>query len=103
MGTVKVSSGGQVRIPKEIMEKLHISTGDYIDFEYRGDTVVLRAKKLIDAEQAWFWEKGWQEAERKAEEDIRQGRVSEVFESPEEGMAHLRKRRKKLRSSKKKG
>ena len=94
----KISPGGQVRIPKEIMERLNISTGDYIDFESKGNSVLVKAKKLIDADQAWFWEKGWQEAEREAEEDIRAGRVSKVFASAEEGVEYLRKRRKGLRS-----
>ncbi len=31
--------------------------------------------KLIPADQAWFWDKNWQEAEQQAEEDIAAGRV----------------------------
>ena len=100
--TVKISSGGQIRIPKDIMEQLHINTGDYIDFEYKENIVTLKAKKLIDADQAWFWEKDWQEAEQKAEEDIKAGNVSKIFKSPEEGMEHLKKKRKTIRSQKKK-
>jgi len=100
--TVKISPGGQIRIPKKIMERLHINTGDYLDFEYQEDTVTLRAKKLIDAEQAWFWEKDWQEAEQKVEEDIRTGRVSEVFKTAEEGIKHLKKKRKATIRQKKK-
>ncbi len=98
--TVKISSSGQIRIPKDIMERLHINTGDYLDFEYKKDVVILKAKKLIDAEQAWFWEKGWQEAEQQAEEDIQTGLVSEVFKTPEEGIKHLKKKRKTIRNQK---
>lgn len=98
---VKISPSGQVRIPKEIMERLKISSGDYLDFEFVEGDVVLKAKKLIDAEQAWFWERDWQEAEREAEEDIKKGRVSKVFTSAEEGVAHLRKKRREPRASKK--
>lgn len=97
---MKISSSGQIRIPKDIMERLHINTGDYLDFEYKKDVVVLKAKKLIDAEQAWFWEKGWQEAEQQAEEDIQTGRVSEVFKTPKEGIKHLKKNRKIIRKQK---
>ena len=97
---VKISPSGQVRIPKEIMDKLNISSGDYLDFELSEGRLVVKAKKLIDADQAWFWEKDWQEAEREAEEDIKKGRVSKVFTSAEEGVAHLRKRTRELRASK---
>lgn len=101
MSIVKVSPGGQVRIPKEVMERLGISTGDYLDFEFVDDRLVVKAKKLIDADQAWFFTKEWQEAEKKAEEDIRGGRVSKVFTTAEEGISYLRKRRKELTTSKK--
>jgi AbrB family looped-hinge helix DNA binding protein len=99
MATVKISPGGQVRIPKEIMEKLHVSSGDYLDFSFEEDSVVVKAKKLIDANQIWFWEKDWQEAERKAEKDIREGNLSRVFTTAEDGISYLRRRRKELKKS----
>jgi AbrB family looped-hinge helix DNA binding protein len=99
MATVKISPGGQVRIPKEIMEKLNVSAGDYLDFSFEEGNVNVRAKKLIDADQIWFWEKDWQEAERKAEKDIRDGNLSKVFTTVEEGISYLRKRRKELKQS----
>jgi len=101
MSIVKVSPGGQVRIPKGIMERLRISTGDYLGFEFVDDRLIVKAKKLIDSDQAWFWTKEWQDAEKAAEEDIKKGRVSKVFSTAEDGIAHLRKRRKELPASKK--
>jgi len=101
MSTVKISPNGQIRIPKEVMERLRISSGDYLDFEFVDDKLIVKAKKLIDADQAWFWTKEWQEAERKAEEDIKKGRVSKAFSSAAEGISYLRKRKKELRSAKK--
>jgi AbrB family looped-hinge helix DNA binding protein len=96
---VKISPGGQVRIPKEIMEKLNVSSGDYLDFSFEEDSVVVKAKKLIDADQIWFWEKDWQEAERKAEKHIREGNLSRVFTTAEDGISYLSKRRKELKKS----
>ena len=101
MSIVKVSPSGQVRIPKEVMKRLNISTGDYLDFDFIGNTVVVKPKKLIDADQLWFWTKEWQEAEIKAEEDIKEDNVSKVFSSAKEGISYLRKRRKELNKSKK--
>ena len=99
--TVKISPSGQVRIPKEVMERLHISSGDYLDFEFADDKLVVKAKKLIDAAQAWFWTEEWQEAEKAAEEDTQKGRVSKIFTSAEEGISYLKKRRKELRTPRK--
>jgi len=96
---VKISPGGQVRIPKEIMDKLNVSTGDYLGFSFEEGNIILRAKKLIDADQIWFWEKDWQEAERKAEKDIREGNLSRVFTTAEDGISYLRMRRKELKKS----
>ncbi len=61
MTIMKISPGGQVRIPKEIMEKLNVSTGDYLDFSLEEGNVNVKAKKLIDADQAFFWEKEFSE------------------------------------------
>mgnify|MGYP001583545334 CR=1 FL=1 len=95
MPIVKVSPSGQVRIPKEVMERLNISTGDYLNFEFVNDSLVVKAKRLIDANQTWFWSKEWQEAEKKAEEDIKEGRVSKVFSTAEKGISYLRKSKKR--------
>ena len=99
MATVKISPGGQVRIPKEIMEKLNVSTGDYLDFSLKEENVLVKAKKLIDADQIWFWEKEWQEGEKKAERDVREGNLSRIFTTAEDGISYLRGRRKELKKS----
>lgn len=91
--TVKISSAGQVRVPKEILDKLHAGKGDYLEFQVEQGVVVVRAKKLIDAEQAWFWSAEWQEAERAAEKDIKEGRTTKTFGNAQEGIAHLRAKR----------
>ena len=101
MPTVKISPGGQVRIPKHVMERLHISKGDYLDFEFIDDKLIVKAKRLIDADQSWFWTEEWQEAEKQAGEDIKKGRLSKVFATAEEGVSYIRKRRKELTTHKK--
>ena len=103
MGTaVKISPSGQVRIPKEIMKTLSVSQGDYIDFEVHEGNVCVRGKRLMAIDQAWFWTKEWQEAEKEAERDIREGRISQPFKSAEEAMAHLKQLRKPASPGRKK-
>jgi AbrB family looped-hinge helix DNA binding protein len=99
---VKISPGGQVRIPKEIMDRLKVSTGDYLDFSFEEENVIIKAKKLIDADQMWFWEKDWQEAEIKAEKDIREGNLSRIFTTAEDGISYLKKRRRELKKNSRK-
>jgi len=48
---------------------------------------------LIPADQAWFWTEEWQEGERKAEADIKEGRVKR-FHTGDESLGYLRSRRK---------
>jgi AbrB family looped-hinge helix DNA binding protein len=95
----KISPSGQVRIPKAIMKILNVSVGDYLDFSVKDETIIISAKKLIDADQMWFWEKHWQDNEKKAEIDIKEGNLSPIFSAAEEGIQYLRKKlkRKKIR------
>jgi len=47
----------------------------------------LKSKKLlreIDPDQLYFWTKEWQEGEKKADEDIKAGRMLGPFDSVEE-------------------
>lgn len=54
-----------------------------MEIEVVDEHAVLMPKRLVDRSQAYFWSKGWQEAEREASEDIRAGRVK-AFDSAEE-------------------
>ena len=48
---IKVTSKGQVTLPKTIRESLRVSEGDYLQVELRGDELVLRpAPKQNDRE-----------------------------------------------------
>jgi len=90
MAIVKISSQGQVKIPKNILKRLNISAGDYLEFEIaEGNTVLVKPKKLINAGQEWFWSKEWQEGEKEAEEDKRSGRVKD-FDDVNEALKWLK-------------
>ena len=74
----KLTSGGQVTLPKEIRKKVNMQPGDFVEVQLDEDgRIVLTPKKLIDASQAYFWTKEWQDAEREADEDIKAGRFKE--------------------------
>lgn len=85
----KLTSGGQITLPKEIRTKTNMQPGDFVEVELdKNGRIVLTPKKLVDASQAWFWTERWQEGERKADEDIKAGRVKR-FKSVEDAVKYL--------------
>ncbi len=72
---IQVRKKAQLTLPLAVRQKLGIEEGDFMDVRVRDGEIVLKVKKLVDKEQAWFWTKRWQQGEKEAEEDIRAGRV----------------------------
>jgi AbrB family looped-hinge helix DNA binding protein len=46
MPSATVTSKGQITIPQPVRRRLGLKTGDRVEFTYREDGVVLRAKRL---------------------------------------------------------
>ena len=89
MALTKVTRNFQVSIPKEIRDRLRIEQGDIIEVDERDGEIIMIPKRLIDADQAWFWTPEWQEGERRADEDIKAGRLSGPFTTIKELKKHL--------------
>ena len=85
---IQVRKKAQVTLPLSVRRALNIEEGDFLDAVVKDGEIVLRVKKLVDKEQAWFWTRRWQEGEREAEADIRAGRVHS-FPTFEEGIEFL--------------
>jgi AbrB family looped-hinge helix DNA binding protein len=90
MGTLtRLTSGGQITLPKEIRLKTSMEAGDFVEVKLDEEGhIVLTPKKLVDASQAYFWTEEWQRGERKADEDIKAGRVKQ-FNSVTEAVKYL--------------
>ena len=71
----KITRHGQITLPASVRRELGIEEGDLVEIEVVDDGAMIVPKKLVDKSQAYFWTKRWQEAERKADEDIKAGRV----------------------------
>ena len=91
---IQVRKKAQVTLPQSVRQALNIEEGDFLDAVVKNGEIVLRVKKLVDKEQAWFWTRRWQEGEREAEQDIRAGRTHR-FDSAKEAIAFLHKRVKR--------
>lgn len=86
----KLTSGGQVTVPKEIREKANMQAGDFVEVELdKEGHIVLTPKKLVDTNKAYFWTEEWQKGERKADEDIKAGRVKR-FKSAKDAIKYLK-------------
>jgi AbrB family looped-hinge helix DNA binding protein len=94
---IQVRKKAQVTLPLSVRRKLDIEEGDILDVQVRSGEIVLKVKKLIDKEQAWFWTKRWQEGEKQADEDIKAGRVYALADV-ESGIAFLHERTRKKRT-----
>lgn len=46
----KLGKRRQVVIPKEICEHLSLQEGDYVEVDLKGNMVVIKPKKLVDAD-----------------------------------------------------
>ena len=85
----KLTSSGQVTIPKTIRQKLNAQPGDLLGIQVDGDgRIILTPIKLIDASQAYYWTEEWQKGERQADADIKAGRVKR-FDSAVEAVKYL--------------
>jgi AbrB family looped-hinge helix DNA binding protein len=85
---VTIRAKGQLTLPLGVRTAAHIEEGDPLEVELTSDGILLRPKKLIDADQAWFWTPEWQAGEREASADISEGRT-ERHDSPEALLSSL--------------
>ena len=90
MPRVTLRPKGQLTLPAEIREALHVAEGDEIEFDVAEDgAVVMHGLKVIRADQEWFWTEEWQEGEREVDRAIAAGDLSPVFSSVDELFADL--------------
>lgn len=98
---VQVREKAQLTLPLSVRKKLGIETGDILDIQVKDNEIVMKVKKLIDKDQAWFWTRRWQEGEKQAEEDIEAGRVYH-FPDAESAIGSLHESAKTYRNANKK-
>jgi AbrB family looped-hinge helix DNA binding protein len=81
----KIGQRRQVVIPKEIFDALGLQTGDFVEVTQVKRTVVIKPKKIVDADELLTPEQKAKIDARLAEglEDIKQGRVYGPFDSVE--------------------
>lgn len=77
-GYVSLQRRGLVALPTELRERMHLDEpGAQLEITEREDGVLeLRSALPVPADQAWFWNKHWQEREREVDTHVAAGEVS---------------------------
>ncbi|MBI4379455.1 MAG: AbrB/MazE/SpoVT family DNA-binding domain-containing protein [Nitrospinae bacterium] len=81
--TVKVREKYQVTIPEDVRDKIHLKVGERVEVIARKNEIVIRPIIEIPKNQAWFWNKEWQNQIAQSMKDIEKGKVK-VFKSVKE-------------------
>ncbi len=84
----RVGASRQVAIPKKLHDELGLATGDYIEFERKGNQLVLTPKEFIEKHLA------------EGLEDLRKGRVYGPFASVKDMLTSLHSVEKPRKKSK---
>jgi len=74
----KIGPKHQITIPAEVFKRLSLDVGDFLEVEAGDGAIVLMPRKLVPRDQAWFWTRRWQAAEKAAQKDLEDGRVTEA-------------------------
>ena len=88
MSRAVIRAKGQITLPRDIRDALHVEEGDDISFVITGEGVLMHGLKTIPADQAWFWSTQWQDGERAATADAKAGRTT-TYTSSEDFLASL--------------
>ena len=80
---IQIRKKAQLTLPQSVRQELGLKEGDFLDVGIQNGAIVLKVKKLVDREQAWFWTRRWQEGEAEAEDDIRSGRLRHFADASE--------------------
>jgi len=89
-GIVQIKKRNVITIGQEVRKELNLDEGDILDVSIENGKIVLEPKKLIPADQQWFWTEEWQKGEREAQAEIDAGRIKS-FDSMEDFLGDLRK------------
>jgi len=86
--TVKVRQKYQITIPEDVRKKIPLDIGERVEVIARGKEILIRPVVEIPRDQAWFWDKKWQNQVKRSIEDIKEGKIKR-FKSVQEARKHF--------------
>ena len=76
--SAQIRENFQITLPAEIRKQFGLKIGDLVEIAVKGYKLILTPKRTVDLDQAWFWTKEWQEAERDVDAEVKAGRVKKA-------------------------
>ena len=84
MAKMKIDEKRQITLPEDMVTKLNLKTGEYLEAYTTDVGIVLVPESKIPKDQKWFWTNEWQRMYREALDDVKAGRLRGPFETVEE-------------------
>jgi AbrB family looped-hinge helix DNA binding protein len=75
MKPITVSAKGQIALPKEIRDALHIDIGSQLAPAIKNGKLVLEPVLTIPQSQVWIWGAEWSRKLSSSKEDVKKGRI----------------------------
>ncbi len=82
-GIVQIKKRHVITLGQEVRKELNLDEGDILDVSVEDGKIVLEPKKLIPADQQWFWTDEWQQGEREAQAEIDAGLTKRAHSAKE--------------------
>lgn len=88
-GLVRLGKRSVLTLGADVTRELSLTDGDLFELCVQEGKIILEPKKLVDANQQWFWTEEWQAGEREAQAEIDADKVKH-FDSMNEFLDDLR-------------
>lgn len=72
-GLVRLGKRSVLTLGADLTRELKLTDGDLLELCVQDGKIILEPKKVIPAEQEWFWTEEWQTGEREAQAEIDAG------------------------------
>ncbi|WP_425806462.1 AbrB/MazE/SpoVT family DNA-binding domain-containing protein [Desulfitobacterium sp. Sab5] len=72
-GLVRLGKRSVLTLGADLTRELKLTDGDLLELCVQDGKIILEPKKVIPADQEWFWTKEWQTAEKEAQAEIDAG------------------------------
>jgi AbrB family looped-hinge helix DNA binding protein len=83
MKLLQIQKKNQLTLPANIRKTLQLKEHDFLAVEVEGNKIILTPQKVINREEEWFFSKRWQEGEKEADRDFKDGSYKD-FENVED-------------------
>ena len=82
-GLIRLGKRSVLTLGADLTRELSLTDGDLLEICVQDGKIILEPKKVIPADQEWFWTKEWQAGEREAQTEIDTGMTKRAYSAKE--------------------